>query len=282
KRDGHGPGDQGFPRRRVVARQDALLRRDQVRDEEHLHPERLLHPGQAGPRRPRRGGQARRGRQGHGPGPAHRSADGSDGLLAPLRRHAEGRSQDLRVPGHDAPQQADRRGRALLDDRLDQLRYALEKRQRGGEPRVLRQGFRGEGRGDVPGGPQAVRRDHSLRVRAPGPREEDERGAVLYLGTVLLSRDSGLGTRQTMKRTKPLIVVLLLVALDAAGASRPAGEQTKIDWLLREIGDSKAVFIRNGKEYEADKAVSHLKTKLFFAGSRVQTARQFIVGVASH
>ena len=65
-------------------------------------------------------------------------------------------------------------------------------------------------------------------------------------------------------------------------ASRPENEQAKIDWLLREIGGSKAVFIRNGKEYEADKAVSHLKSKLFFAGSRVQTARQFITGVASH
>ncbi|HEX5856315.1 MAG TPA: DUF5329 family protein, partial [Thermoanaerobaculia bacterium] len=42
-----------------------------------------------------------------------------------------------------------------------------------------------------------------------------------------------------------------------------------------------ATFIRNGTEYDASKAVSHLKTKLLFAGRRVQTARQFIVGVAS-
>ena len=79
-----------------------------------------------------------------------------------------------------------------------------------------------------------------------------------------------------------LLGVLLLSEAAAPGASRPAGEQAKIEWLLKEIGDSKAVFIRNGKEYEAGKAVSHLKTKLLFAGSRVQTARQFIVGVASH
>ncbi|HKA37031.1 MAG TPA: DUF5329 family protein [Thermoanaerobaculia bacterium] len=72
------------------------------------------------------------------------------------------------------------------------------------------------------------------------------------------------------------------MAPHALAASRPAAEQAKIDWLLKEIGGSKAVFIRNGKEYEAEKAVSHLKTKLLFAGSRVQTARQFITGVASH
>ena len=79
-----------------------------------------------------------------------------------------------------------------------------------------------------------------------------------------------------------LLGVLLISEPAVLGASRPTGEQAKIDWLLKEIGDSKAVFIRNGKEYEADKAVSHLKTKLLFAGGRVQTARQFIVGVASH
>jgi hypothetical protein len=50
---------------------------------------------------------------------------------------------------------------------------------------------------------------------------------------------------------------------------------------MAEIGNSKATFIRNGKEYDASAAVSHLKTKLLFAGRRVQTARQFIVNVAS-
>jgi Family of unknown function (DUF5329) len=76
-------------------------------------------------------------------------------------------------------------------------------------------------------------------------------------------------------------VVVFLAASSAVGASRPAVEQTKIDWLLEEVGNSKAIFIRNGKEYDASRAVSHLKTKLLFAGRRVQTVRQFIVGVAS-
>jgi len=80
----------------------------------------------------------------------------------------------------------------------------------------------------------------------------------------------------------PLGVAFSLFAAQAMGASRPAAEQAKIDWLLEEIGHSKATFIRNGKEYDAAKAVSHLKTKLMFAGRRVQTVRQFIVGVASH
>jgi hypothetical protein len=80
----------------------------------------------------------------------------------------------------------------------------------------------------------------------------------------------------------PLCVALNLVAAQAIGASRPPEEQAKIDWLLDQIANSKATFIRNGQEYDAAKAVSHLKTKLMFAGKRVQTVRQFIVGVASH
>ena len=73
----------------------------------------------------------------------------------------------------------------------------------------------------------------------------------------------------------------LAVALPAAAASRPEAEQKKIDYLLGEVKASSATFIRNGQEYQAEKAVSHLKRKLMFAGGRVQTARQFIVGVAS-
>jgi len=79
-----------------------------------------------------------------------------------------------------------------------------------------------------------------------------------------------------------LVLTLVLVAFPAGAATRPAEEQASIDWLLDQIGNSKATFIRNGKEYDAAKAVSHLKTKLMFAGKRVQTVRQFIVGVASH
>lgn len=42
------------------------------------------------------------------------------------------------------------------------------------------------------------------------------------------------------------------------------------------------VFVRNGQQFDGKKAASHLKGKLFFAGKRVQTARDFIVGIASH
>jgi hypothetical protein len=93
------------------------------------------------------------------------------------------------------------------------------------------------------------------------------------------------GVRQSSgfgRHWSALCAALLLVTSAALGVTRPAAEQTKIEWLLAEIGNSKATFIRNGKEYDGAKAVAHLKTKLLFAGRRVQTVRQFIVGVASH
>jgi hypothetical protein len=79
--------------------------------------------------------------------------------------------------------------------------------------------------------------------------------------------------------------VLLMAVLAAAAAAadvRPAAEQAKIDDLLIGIQKSDAVFIRNGKEYDGEQAAAHLKTKLWWAGSRVQTARDFIKGVATH
>jgi hypothetical protein len=74
---------------------------------------------------------------------------------------------------------------------------------------------------------------------------------------------------------------MLTLAVFAIAAARPAEEQSKIDWLLDQIGNSGAIFIRNGKEYEAKKASSYLKQKLSFACKNVRTARDFIAGCAS-
>lgn len=86
-----------------------------------------------------------------------------------------------------------------------------------------------------------------------------------------------------MRRAAVLLVSVVMAApaLAAMGA-RPVEEQTKIDFLLAEVKKSAATFIRNGKEYPASNAASHLARKLKFAGKRVQTSRQFIVGIASH
>jgi hypothetical protein len=72
-------------------------------------------------------------------------------------------------------------------------------------------------------------------------------------------------------RRAALALVLFLPALTAVALpTRPASEQMRIDFL---IGD--------GREYPANRAAAHLARKLRFAGRRVQTVRQFIVGIAS-
>ena len=78
-----------------------------------------------------------------------------------------------------------------------------------------------------------------------------------------------------------MAIAAVFVAVVALAATRPVAEQEAIDWLLSEVKGSDAVFIRNGSEYNGEKAAAHLKSKLFSAGKRVQTAREFIVGVAS-
>ena len=67
----------------------------------------------------------------------------------------------------------------------------------------------------------------------------------------------------------------------AARLMRPVAEQTKIDYLVGEVRKSPAIFLRNRREYPASRAASHLATKVKFAGKRVQTARDFVLGIAS-
>lgn len=86
-----------------------------------------------------------------------------------------------------------------------------------------------------------------------------------------------------MARSRAAALIALLLAHPglAAGPSRPAAEQAKIDFLLGEVKKADDVFIRNGKQYSGSRASAHLATKLRFAGKRVQTATDFILGIAS-
>ena len=90
-----------------------------------------------------------------------------------------------------------------------------------------------------------------------------------------------------MSRRLPLAGVLGLVLLcvasrgGAADSVRPVEEQNRIDYLIGEVKRSTATFLRNGAEHTGARAASHLARKLRYAGKRVQTARDFIVGIAT-
>lgn len=66
-------------------------------------------------------------------------------------------------------------------------------------------------------------------------------------------------------------------------------EEKKIEFLLNAIGESNAIFIRNGDEHPAKKAKAHLEGKInsakkmfwFFGPERKITVRDFIDKIAS-
>jgi uncharacterized protein DUF5329 len=70
-------------------------------------------------------------------------------------------------------------------------------------------------------------------------------------------------------------------AARAADAPGPLTEQQRIAALLAVVDQSGATFIREGKEYSAAEGRRHLERKLWFAGSRVETAEDFIDKIAS-
>lgn len=73
-----------------------------------------------------------------------------------------------------------------------------------------------------------------------------------------------------------LLALLLLLGGDAS-AQPDAGEAAKIRYLIESVETLRGVtFLRNGGEHDARQAAEHLRLKLKRAGSRVQTAEEFI------
>ncbi len=74
-----------------------------------------------------------------------------------------------------------------------------------------------------------------------------------------------------------LAVVIAAFPVMAAGATMDA----EIDALLAAVSASECVFIRNGKEYDVEKAVSHLQMKRKRGGRYFSTTEEFIENIAS-
>lgn len=82
-------------------------------------------------------------------------------------------------------------------------------------------------------------------------------------------------------RSAAFIALSLLALASVANAARPAVVQEEIDHLLAYVEKSDLRFIRNGSEHSAKESADHLRDKLGHAGDRVQSAEDFIVGIAS-
>jgi hypothetical protein len=83
----------------------------------------------------------------------------------------------------------------------------------------------------------------------------------------------------------PLVVLLSLVVLLVTNApsfcTESSTAQDEISYLIRYIENSGARFIRNGTEHSAREGADHMRDKLKSAGSRVKSAEDFIVGIAT-
>lgn len=80
------------------------------------------------------------------------------------------------------------------------------------------------------------------------------------------------------------VLRLLVVTILSSGLllARPAAEAARIEFLLSTIKSLQgAVFVRSGQAYDGATAEAHLRMKLTRASERVQTAEQFIEGIAS-
>jgi hypothetical protein len=70
-------------------------------------------------------------------------------------------------------------------------------------------------------------------------------------------------------------VVALLLVCPLAGAPGPEA-QTEIDHLLGFILDSSCRFVRNGRDYDADRAHRHVLRKFEYFEDEITTAEDFI------
>ncbi len=78
-----------------------------------------------------------------------------------------------------------------------------------------------------------------------------------------------------------IFIFILACFISTASYAESLSEKQKISQLLDAIETSHAVFIRNGSEYSSKEAKEHLQMKLNKAGSRITTAKDFILNVAS-
>ena len=86
-----------------------------------------------------------------------------------------------------------------------------------------------------------------------------------------------------MSRIRKALGIFFLVAFVVMPAfAQQDIEQRKIEYLINAIADLHgALFIRNGGEYDAQRAADHLRVKLRYASGRVKTAEDFIVYCAT-
>lgn len=84
-----------------------------------------------------------------------------------------------------------------------------------------------------------------------------------------------------MKNLLIIILSVFSILVSSPVVAEKLDEKGKIEYLLKAIGGSGLVFIRNGEEHLASEAEEHLRMKLKKAGDKIKTADDFINNIAS-
>jgi hypothetical protein len=85
----------------------------------------------------------------------------------------------------------------------------------------------------------------------------------------------------TFLRFYQYLVFIFLMALLFLGNLAIAAENEEIEFLLSYVANSDCTFLRNGDPHEAQEASKHLERKYNHVRSRIKTAEDFIVKIAS-
>lgn len=79
-----------------------------------------------------------------------------------------------------------------------------------------------------------------------------------------------------------ILTIGILALFSTAATAMDAAETRKTEWLINRVAAlEEAVFIRNGDSHSPREAADHLRYKWEKAGSRVNTAEEFVEKVAS-
>jgi hypothetical protein len=79
----------------------------------------------------------------------------------------------------------------------------------------------------------------------------------------------------------PLLAAIVFIFAGSPVFANTMSEKEKINYLLEAVSTSGVTFIRNDTKYSGAEAKAHLELKLRNAGSRIQTADDFITYLAS-
>jgi hypothetical protein len=75
---------------------------------------------------------------------------------------------------------------------------------------------------------------------------------------------------------RALFLTLLLVGASAVAAERSTQTEAEINFLLTHVHTSELIFIRNGKDHDADEAHEHMMAKYQHFDRKIDSAEAFI------